>query len=51
MRKIPANIVSGFLGAGKTSAIIQLLGQKTDANSISPTLGGTNRRKPHHHQK
>lgn len=30
MKKIPVNIISGFLGSGKTTAIIQLLGQKTD---------------------
>ena len=28
MGKIPVNIISGFLGSGKTSAIIRLLGQK-----------------------
>lgn len=28
MKKIPVNIISGFLGSGKTTAIIQLLGQK-----------------------
>ena len=30
MKKTPVNIISGFLGSGKTTAIIQLLGQKTD---------------------
>jgi G3E family GTPase len=30
LKKIPVNIISGFLGSGKTTAIIQLLGQKTD---------------------
>ncbi|MGV8095487.1 MAG: CobW family GTP-binding protein [Mangrovibacterium sp.] len=30
MKKIPVNIISGFLGSGKTTAIIQLLRQKTD---------------------
>ena len=30
MKKNPVNIISGFLGSGKTTAIIQLLGQKTD---------------------
>lgn len=30
MKKIPVNIISGFLGSGKTTAIIQLLGQKTN---------------------
>lgn len=30
MKKIPINIISGFLGSGKTTAIIQLLDQKTD---------------------
>lgn len=30
MEKIPVNIISGFLGSGKTTAIIQLLSQKTD---------------------
>ena len=29
MGKIPVNIISGFLGSGKTTAIIQLLGQRT----------------------
>lgn len=29
MEKIPVNIITGFLGAGKTTAIIKLLGQKT----------------------
>jgi G3E family GTPase len=29
MEKIPVNIITGFLGAGKTTAIIQLLNQKT----------------------
>lgn len=29
MEKIPVNIITGFLGAGKTTAIIQLLSQKT----------------------
>ncbi len=28
MEKIPVNIISGFLGSGKTTAIIRLLGQK-----------------------
>ena len=28
MKKIPVNIISGFLGSGKTTAIIKLLGQK-----------------------
>lgn len=28
MKKIPVNIICGFLGSGKTSAIIRLLGQK-----------------------
>lgn len=30
MKKIPVNIISGFLGSGKTTAIIQLLSQKSD---------------------
>ncbi len=30
MKKIPVNIISGFLGSGKTTAILQLLEQKTD---------------------
>lgn len=30
MKKIPVNIISGFLGSGKTTAIINLLNQKTD---------------------
>lgn len=30
MEKIPVNIISGFLGSGKTTAILQLLAQKTD---------------------
>ena len=30
MKKIPVNIIAGFLGSGKTTAIIQLLDQKTD---------------------
>jgi G3E family GTPase len=30
MKKIPVNVISGFLGSGKTTAIIQLLNQKTD---------------------
>lgn len=29
MKKIPVNIITGFLGAGKTTAIINLLSQKT----------------------
>ncbi|MDD3319871.1 MAG: GTP-binding protein [Paludibacter sp.] len=29
MKKIPVNIITGFLGAGKTTAIIRLLKQKT----------------------
>lgn len=29
MEKIPVNIISGFLGSGKTTAIIKILGQKT----------------------
>jgi len=29
LKKISVNIISGFLGSGKTTAIIQLLGQKT----------------------
>lgn len=29
MKKIPVNIISGFLGSGKTTAIIQLLNQKS----------------------
>jgi len=29
MEKIPVNIISGFLGAGKTTAIINLMSQKT----------------------
>jgi G3E family GTPase len=28
MEKIPVNIITGFLGAGKTTAIIHLLNQK-----------------------
>lgn len=33
MEKLPVNIISGFLGAGKTTAIIKLLSQKgTDEN-------------------
>ena len=28
MKKIPVNIISGFLGSGKTTAIIKLLGHK-----------------------
>jgi G3E family GTPase len=30
MIKIPVNIISGFLGSGKTTAIIQLLGKKSN---------------------
>jgi G3E family GTPase len=30
LKKIPVNIISGFLGSGKTTAIIQLLEQKND---------------------
>lgn len=30
MEKLPVHIISGFLGSGKTTAIIQLLGQKTN---------------------
>ncbi len=30
MKKTPVNIISGFLGSGKTTAIIQLLSQKTN---------------------
>lgn len=30
MEKIPVNIISGFLGSGKTTAIIQFLGQMSD---------------------
>lgn len=30
MKKIPVNVISGFLGSGKTTTIIQLLNQKTD---------------------
>ncbi len=30
MKKIPVNVISGFLGSGKTTAIIQLINQKTD---------------------
>ena len=29
MEKIPVNIISGFLGSGKTTAIIKLLKEKT----------------------
>jgi len=30
LKKTPVNIISGFLGSGKTTAIIQLLGQKAE---------------------
>jgi len=30
LKKIPVNIISGFLGSGKTTAIIQLLSKKTN---------------------
>lgn len=30
LQKIPTNIITGFLGAGKTTAILHLLGQKPD---------------------
>lgn len=30
MKKIPVNIISGFLGSGKTTAIVKLLGNKTN---------------------
>lgn len=33
MKKIPVNIISGFLGAGKTTAILQLLAQKSSDES------------------
>ena len=29
-RRIPTNIISGFLGVGKTSAILNLLAQKPE---------------------
>jgi G3E family GTPase len=33
MKPIPVNIISGFLGSGKTTAIIQLLNQKSSAEN------------------